>query len=320
MSSSTGRRRMPAKRNRNNLVSRVAAPGARVRSLAELREFQRTFQSGVVRPLDRDYRAQRTWSDGRSTAEFAASFIKPGPQLAPVERLEIYNRVYWFRLLDSFYEDTPLLRAALGERKFRALAQAYLEKYPSGSFTLRNLCERLPLFLRREPHWAAPHGALARDLARFEWAQTVAFDGEERPAISPEEIAAVPPSRLRLALQPYVTLLDLAYPVDHYALAVRDRESLRSAASNVAVRGPGRARVRTVPRPKPDRVWLAVHRVNHRLYYKRLDRSAFRILSALQAGQPLARALAAGGRGVTPEAVQQWFAEWMALGWLCRRA
>ncbi len=25
------------------------------------------------------------------------------------------------------------------------------------------------------------------------------------------------------------------------------------------------------------------------------------------------------GRGVTPEAVQNWFAEWMALGWLCRR-
>jgi len=310
---------MPARRKRNNAPPTVVAPAARVRSLAELREFQRTFQRGVVRPLDRDFRSQRTWIDGRPTAEFAASFIKPGPQLAPAERLEIYNRVYWFRLLDSFYEDTPLLRAALGERKFDALARAYLEKFPSTSFTLRNLCERLPLFLRREPRWAEPHAALARDLARFEWAQTVAFDGEELPAITPEEIAAVPPSRLRLALQPYVTLLDLAYPVDHYALAVRDRESLRNAASHVTTHGPSRAKVRPVPRPKPARVRLAVHRVNHRLYYKRLELPAFRILSALQAGQPLARAVLAGGRGVTPEAVQNWFAEWMALGWLCRR-
>ena len=48
----------------------------------------------------------------------ADSFIKPNDRLTSFERLEIYNRVYWFRVLDCLYDDYPGLRAVLGERKF----------------------------------------------------------------------------------------------------------------------------------------------------------------------------------------------------------
>jgi len=34
---------------------------------------------------------------------------------------------------------------------------------------------------------SAPHTALALDVARFEWAQTVAFDAEKLPPIAPEQ-------------------------------------------------------------------------------------------------------------------------------------
>ena len=63
----------------------------------------------------------------------------------------------------------PGLRAALGERKFMALITAYLSKYQSVSFTLRNLGERLEQFLEEEPKWIASRAELAFDLVRFEW-------------------------------------------------------------------------------------------------------------------------------------------------------
>ncbi len=107
--------------------------------------------TAIFRPLTARDRMQERWSDGSSTSAVAAQFIKPNDRLSSFERLEIYNRVYWFRVLDCLYDDYPGLRAIVGEKKFMRLATAYLAKYPSVSFTLRNLGQRLEQFLREEP-------------------------------------------------------------------------------------------------------------------------------------------------------------------------
>ncbi len=284
-----------------------------------LRSFQRLVKDAIVRPLAPGNRMQRRWSDGRPMATVAAEFIKPNDRLTAFERLEIYNRMYWFRIIDCFYEDTPGLRAMLGERKFSRLTTAYLTKHPSRSFTLRNLCSRLEEFIRAEPRWTAPRTALAREVARFEWAQTVAFDAAALPVVTPADFARVSPARLKLALQPYITLLQLEHLVDDYVIAVKRRDTLRAEASNATTESRKVARIRRVPPPKRERIWVAVHRSDNRLYYKRLERPAFKILSALRDGQTLNRAVAAAGRGVTAEQVQAWFALWAQLGWLCRR-
>ncbi len=292
----------------------------RLRTTDDVRQLQRVMLQAVVRPLTKDDRLQPRWTDGRPMSEVAEEFIRPNDRLSSVERLELYNRMYWFRLLDCFYDDNPGLRALLGDRKFAPLAQAFLAKYPSRSFTLRNLCSRLEQFLREEPKWTTPHTLLACEIARFEWAQTVAFDGEARPVFTPAEIAARPPSRLRLGLQPYLTLLEFRHPVDDFVIAAKKRDALRNAASN-AVDAPGqsaRASKKLAP-PRRERVWLAAHRLGNLLYYKRLEAPAYAILVALRDGQTLTRAVAAAGRGVTPEQVQGWFATWMELGWFCRR-
>jgi hypothetical protein len=39
--------------------------------------------------------------------DVAAEFIKPNDRLSSFERLEIYNRQYWFRVLDCLYDDYP---------------------------------------------------------------------------------------------------------------------------------------------------------------------------------------------------------------------
>lgn len=289
---------------------------------ADLRALQRMMLHALVQPLTADDDLAPTWSDGRPMAEVAAEFIKPNDRLTAFERLQIYSRGYWFRLIDCVYDDAPGLRALLGEARFSALVRAYLAKYPSRSFTLRNLTSRLAHFICEEPRWTRPHTALAQAIARFEWAQTVAFDGEARPVLAAEDFAKTPSTRLRLGLQPYLLLIAAEWPVDDYVLAVKKRDALRSEASNAIDRASsatsGQAR-KKVPRPKRAKAWIVVHRYNHRLYYKRVSAAAFRVLTALAAGRTLGQAIAAAGPRVKPELVRGWFATWMELGWFCQR-
>src|SRR5450432_2040752 len=98
----------------------------KIDSLRELEEFQRRMAGAVMRPLDDDYEAQPAWTDGRPMDEVAGEFVKPNDRLTSFERLAIYNRQYWFRILDCFRDDFPGLLAVLGERKFEKLSRAYL--------------------------------------------------------------------------------------------------------------------------------------------------------------------------------------------------
>ncbi len=273
----------------------------------------------LVQPLTAANGLAAHSADGRPMADVAASFIKANDRLTAFERLEIYARSYWFRLIDCVYDDCPGLRGLLGERRFDALVRAYLARHPSRSFTLRNLCDRLPEFIRATPRLTAPRTALAHAVARFEWAQTVAFDGEARPVLTPGDLAGTPPTRLRVGLQPYLSLLELNWPVDDYVIAVKQRDALRSAASNAVDHGPRAVVRKRVAVPRRRRVQVAVHRLNNRLYYKRLDRPAFLMLAALRSGRTLVQAVAAAGPRVRPEDVRTWCATWMELGWLCRR-
>jgi len=300
---------------------------AQVRSTRELAALQRAMWTLISRPLSRGGRMPRRWKDGRSTASLAAQIARPNDRLTAFERLEIYSRTYWFRVLDSLYEDCPGLRAVLGVPRFMKLAEAYLSRYPSRSFTLRNLPSRLARFIREEPRWTHPHTALCHDVARFEWARVEVFDTESRPVFTTDDLLDADPARLRLNLQPYLQLLELDYPVDEFILAVKQRDELsRGEASNTALAGRAAVRrARRVTRPRPERTFVAVHRLEGTTYFKRLDPAAYRILVALRRGRTLQQALAAAvPRARQPRVdwagrVQGWFRTWMELGWFCRR-
>lgn len=284
--------------------------------------------SAIFRPLTAQDRMQPRWTDGRKTSALADEFIKPNDRLSAFERLEIYNRVYWFRILDCIYDDYPGLRAILGERKFMRLVTAYLARYPSSSFTLRDLGQHLEKFLSERPEMTAPNRNLALDMARFEWAQVVAFDGEAKPRIRTDDLLETTPTKLRLALQPYLSLVELNYAVDKFLVAVKKREAdgLRDEASNTFEAMPRAAsRKRRLRLPKRERIYLAVHRYENTLYFKRLEPEAFAILQELARGQTLEKACAAAfGRSKRTDVdwsrrIQEWFHDWSALGWFCRR-
>lgn len=284
------------------------------------------MHAAITRPLAPGDLTQRTWTDGRPTAEVIAPLVKANDRLEAIERLEIYNRMYWFRLLESVAEDCPGLRAFLGESKFWELAQAYLATYPSRSYTLRNLCSRLPRFIAEQPQWTEPFTAAALDIARFEWAQIVAFDDAVLKPLSRKAIAAADPEQLRVRLQPYLTVLRLDHGVDDYVVAVKQGDAaLRGEASQAVVQRQERKKKSAASLLKAEKIHVVVHRHDEMLYYKRIEPEAARLLQALAAGQPIAAACARAMRGSRlaeaeqAEKIREWFALWMRLGWLCAR-
>lgn len=250
----------------------------------------------------------------------AAGFIKPNDRLTSFERLEIYNRQYWYRLRDCFYDDYPGLRAILGENRFDRLAEAYLTRHPSTSFTLRNLGRHLLKFLQAEPKWIRPHTRPALDMARLEWAHIEAFDNESRPPLEVDSLLGVDPARIFLKLQPHLSLLELGYELDEFLIQIRRAEREREDASNAVAENAAR---KQKPRRRPLRskpIQLAVHRHRNSVFYKRLQPEQFQLLTAFQRGDSLAAAceqLAAAGRTDFND-VQAWFKSWAALGWFCK--
>ena len=286
-----------------------------------LLELQRRMSQDVQRPLNESFEMQATDEQGPPLADIAAGYIKPNSRLTSFDRLEIYNRQYWFRVTGAVSEDFPALNAVLGAKKFDALVLAYLEQNPSTSFTLRNLGARLPDWLASHPEYAAPRRRLSVDVARGEWGYVEAFGVASRPLGLDDFAGLGPDSTLRL--QPHVQLLHLQYPVDEIVLAVRRATPELDIVSNaVSERKPG-ARI---PLPRVRRssgVYLAVHRFENMVYYRRIDREAFLLLAALREGNSLASALSRAFANTRLSAqkqtarIQQYFAHAAELGWFC---
>jgi hypothetical protein len=296
-------------------------PTTNRQTASELSELQRLMATAVMRPLARGDKMQVKWVDGRPTKVIINRFIKPNDRLTSFERLEIYNRQYWFRLRQSFYEDYPGLRTILGDKQFERLADAYLAQYPSKSFTLRNLGSRLVTFIEEEPRRVAPHKQLALDMARLEWAHIEAFDGEARPPLDAGEIAGLDAAKIRLQLQPHLTLLELKNKIADFLIELKKNSGLRSEASNAVEQNHKTAKIRRSSGLKRRTNHLAVHRYQDLVYYKELEPGQFRLLSALQNGASLENACAelAGLKisGEPAEIIRKWFSNWAALGWFC---
>ncbi len=289
----------------------------------KLLSLQRKMARAVTTPLTPSERMRSKAPDGRPMRAVAAEFIKPNDRLTSFERLEIYNRQYWFRVLSSFAEDFPGLCAILGARRFDAMSKAYLSDCPSRSFTLRNLGSHLEGWLRKHPRWAGARQKLAIDMVRLEWADIEAFDGKAEPALTSADLAGANSAKLRLRLQPYVQLLDLRYPVDDLLLEVRNDEDT-DFASNAFDEHRKRKRVQRVARLMPKPIFLAVHRIDYFVYFRRLEPEEFAILSALRDAKSLKRAIEDAFQRSEipmvkqPREVEEWFHAWAALGWFCR--
>jgi hypothetical protein len=274
--------------------------------MSTLREIQHRMGTAVMRPLTEKDDAPRKL---KSEAE---AIIKPNDRLTSLERLEIYSRSYWFRVLDSLVEDFPGVRTIVGVRTFHAISRDYLVEHPSTSFTLRNLGSHFVEWLSRNVHRAKPYERLALEMASLEWAHIEAFDGAQKPAVTPEGWARAGEDAV-LQLQPYVRLIEAEFAVDDLLLEIRELGD-----SNRKIANCRRKRLAAV---HPEPAFIVVHRADFSVCYRRVEVEAFRLLRSLQSGKTLGEALEFAFRESSlpeenwPGLVQQWFSLWMSLGW-----
>ena len=288
--------------------------------MSELLELQRRVAAAIMHPLTGNETMTRRRRGGASNAADADVLIRPNDRLNSFERLEIYNRQYWFRLYSSFEEDFPGLKAILGGKKFDRLMRDYLTDCPSQSFSLRNLGSRLEAWLTEQPEYLDPRRDLAMDMVRLEWAHIEAFDSAEMPLLDADDLASIDEDSV-LRLQPYLRVLKLRYPVEDLLIELRNESGSSDSSSNNASVSRKTRQVRRVAMLEPEEIFLSVHRHENSVYYKRLHAEDYRLLEALLAGRPIGAAIdgafehsaiAEDERGAF---LQQAFASWATLGW-----
>jgi hypothetical protein len=280
---------------------------------AKLLALQRDFMRALREPIVGASRVPTplTRRAGKTSAQFgrvANNWLTPSAKLKPVERLELYHRQYWYRLLDSIAEDFPALRLLLGERRFWRLIEAYLAATPSRSYTLRHLGGKLSAFLKKNPKLAGAHPLHAVELAELEYAVCENFEAAERAPVAAAQLATT-----KLALQPHLRLFQFRTPADElWRCQVLEKPIARALLRKPA---PGRANL-------PVR-HVAVFRLHFGTRVERLDPRAFALLNAVtQTGslEKSFRRAKLGSDAATLAQVQSWFQLWTERGWLCARA
>lgn len=286
-----------------------------------LLELQRRMAEDVMRPLTSDFQMQPITTLGDPTQEVAKSYIKPNELLSSFDRLEIYNRQYWFRVIAAVAEDFPALNAVMGDKAFNSLVLEYLRDNPSTSFTLRNLGSKLPQWLAEHRESAQRRHRLLLDVARLEWAYVEAFDRAALAPLTALDLIGLGADS-RLSLQPHIQLLELSYPVDELVLAVHRERGPSDIASNAVSERRLTKRTR-LPKMLRAEVFLVVHRYENSVYYRRIEKENFRLLSLLEQGFCLGDALEESFRTSILSAeeqagkIQEYFAHASELGWLC---
>lgn len=134
----------------------------------------------------------------------------------PSLRLSVYQDMIRLRFREALDAIAPATAAALGARRFGALADRYVAAHPSRSPSLRHLGAALPEFIAADARLGAARGWLA-DLARLELARLDAFDAVDEETLTWEEMRAVPPADfadLPLRLVAAHRLISVAHAVD----------------------------------------------------------------------------------------------------------
>jgi len=247
-----------------------------------LRVVQQWLQSVLQHPAGVMAGAQ-AMQDQIASADISRVITSSARQ-TPAERLAIYGRAYWARLLDCLSAEFPAVKVAAGDEAFTGFAAGYLQARPSTSHSLSDLGGGFSQYLsetrptRSTVESLPDYADFLIDLAALERCYSEVFDlaGPERTtSLSSAAVAAISPAEFatsRLQLHATVRLMALRFPCQEYASAVRQSRELR------------------IPAPRPS--WLIVYRQNYVVRRWSVPRWQFELLAGLRAGDEFTTALA----------------------------
>lgn len=127
-------------------------------------------------------------AEGSSAA--LESLIISTPAVPASTRAQIYKTAYGLRLLDALAANFPCLQRYIGGDAFVHLGTAYAQQYPSSYRSIRWFGDQFETFLADN---LSDDYAVVAELARFEWAITLAFDAADAVSVTLNDMAAIPP-------------------------------------------------------------------------------------------------------------------------------
>ena len=201
--------------------------------------------------------------------------LESSPRLDAAERLAVYQRSYYLRLLECMSDQFPALCHALGKDLFRDFSRRYLQDCPSQSYTLYALGERFADYLERtRPDRDAPQEGregwidFMVDLARYEYSLFTMFDA---PGNEGKPWAKAEMDDSLLVLQPCFALHSFGYPVAAYYHQVR-----HCSAAQL---------------PPREQSFVAIARRDYQIHTYPITHIHFLFLTALTEGRRVADAL-----------------------------
>jgi hypothetical protein len=275
----------------------------------DLAQLQRWMQAVIMHPGGVAAGVESpTACEHLDIADYALeSVIARSRQQTSAERLEIYARAYYARLLECLQNEFPMLAAAVGEDVFNRFAVGYLECYPSGSYTLGKLGKHFGSFLaetrpRDDNSWWPD---FLVDLVRFEACINEVFDApgaESLPPLTAEQLQSVrvedwPQCRLRCT--PCLRLLEFEHSIREYYRGLRSGQQ-------------------PLP-PERKATWLAVSRRDYIVRHYELSRPQYVLLAQLLQGATIGEAIEhcaefADDLEALSQQLAQWFRDWTAEG------
>lgn len=264
--------------------------------MQSLASLERWFQGEIVRPYEK-----RTSRGKNVSTKNSSRILLPSKTLRAEQRLNVYTKMYFWRLRDCLLEDYPTIYRLLGDARFDRLAKEYLERFPSRHYSLNALGRKLPKFLANSKN--VPRRALLTEISKLECAMSEIFDEEETTILAGKELQKFSPAqweKLRLKIIPAFRLLALSYPANSAVSAVH-RES-------------------KIPKLGAKKTWVAVYRKNFAVWRRDLDRAEYETLQAIAQGKTISQSLRMGARAwdgspaALQNAISHWFRDWMNEG------
>ncbi len=192
---------------------------------------------------------------------FAEALLDPGRPAPPGlvrpagrpagRRFDIHRNNVVVALVEALGEAFPVVRAVVGDEFFEAMAGVHVRAHPPSSPRMMFYGERFPSFLEGFPPAAGlPY---LPDVARLEYARTLACHAADEPAADPSVLDGLDAATLAQAgfsLQAACHVLRSAHPV--HAIwrfnATGDKSPVQPAAEDVLVSRPdGEVLVRLLP-------------------------------------------------------------------------
>ncbi|KTC98150.1 DNA-binding domain-containing protein [Legionella erythra] len=133
------------------------------------------------------------------------------PTVPARTRARIYKEAYQSRLLEALSNNFPCLKRYVGDEAFQRFGAGYADQNPSSYRSIRWFGHQFPAFL--SDHLNDEYRVVV-ELAEFEWAMALAFDAEDLPAVTINEMALIPPERwenLHFTTHPSLQTLALSW-------------------------------------------------------------------------------------------------------------